>query len=58
MGEYIDKMKGKLNQAQGEMTKDDSKVVKGHIQEKKGELKGAFERGKTRVKDALDDKNV
>lgn len=58
MGEYTDKIKGKINQTTGKMTDDDTKVAKGNLQEKKGELKGAFERGKARVKDALEDKDV
>jgi len=56
MGELEDKAKGKMNQIKGIVTGDDATKMKGELQEKKGELKGAFERGKARVKDAIDQK--
>lgn len=54
MGELIDKAKGKMNQVQGEATGDETKQAKGHAQEQKGNVKGAFEKGKERVKEALE----
>ena len=54
MGEYTDKIKGVGNQIKGDLTGDDATKVKGVIQEKKGEIKGAFERVKNKVKDGLD----
>ena len=56
MGEIQDKAQGKMNQIKGIVTNDEGTKLKGELQEKKGELKGAFERGKARVKDAIDDK--
>ena len=58
MGEYTDKIKGKVNQIKGTLTDDDSTRAKGEAQEKKGEAKGAFERGKAKVKETFEDKNV
>lgn len=53
MGEYTDKIKGKANQIRGVATDDETTRTKGDLQEQKGRMKGAFERGKARVKDAL-----
>ena len=58
MGEYTDKIKGNVNQVKGDLTDDESTRTKGDLQEKKGEMKGSFERAKNRVKDTLEDKNV
>lgn len=54
MGELIDKTKGKMNQVKGDLTNDEATRQKGVLQEKMGEAKGAFERGKARVKDAIE----
>lgn len=56
MGELIDKTKGKMNQIKGEVLNDDAARIKGDAQVAKGEMKGAFERGKDAVKDAIDKK--
>ena len=56
MGEFTDKIKGKTNQIKGDVTDDKSTRTKGDMQEQKGRLKGAFERGKARVKDAMNKK--
>ena len=37
-----DKMKGKTNQIVGDATGDKSQSLKGHAQEAKGDVKGAF----------------
>ena len=54
MGEYTDKIKGIGNQIKGDLTDNDATRAKGVVQEKKGEVKGAFERVKNKVKDAID----
>jgi uncharacterized protein YjbJ (UPF0337 family) len=43
MGELIDKVKGKIKQAEGGLTGDRSKQVEGYIEEKKGQVKEAVE---------------
>jgi uncharacterized protein YjbJ (UPF0337 family) len=54
MGELIDKAKGKANQVKGDLTNDEATRTKGDMQEQMGRAKGAFERGKARVKDAIE----
>lgn len=39
-----DKIKGKTNQAVGDITNDDSRKLKGHAQEKKGDVKDSLRR--------------
>lgn len=58
MGEIIDKLKGKANQIKGTVTDDETTRTKGDLQEKKGEVKGGFERIKTDIKDTFDDRQV
>lgn len=55
MGEFIDKVKGKVKQAQGRVTGDKAKEAEGVADEAKGKAKGAFEEIKTDVKRALRD---
>lgn len=56
MGELTDKAKGKANQIKGVVTGDESTKTKGEAQERMGRAKGAFERAKARIKDALEKK--
>lgn len=56
MGEFTDKIKGKINEIKGETTGDETTRRKGEMQQQKGRLKGAFERGKARMKDVLNKK--
>lgn len=56
MGEFTDKIKGKINEIKGETTGDETTRQKGELQQQKGRLKGAFERGKARMKDVLNKK--
>lgn len=53
MGELIDKAKGKIKQAAGDVTGDDSLKAEGTVDELKGKAKGAVEDVKHAVKDAL-----
>jgi uncharacterized protein YjbJ (UPF0337 family) len=53
MGEIIDKVKGKLKQAEGELTNDPVRKAEGQLDELKGNIKGAFEDVKSDVKKAL-----
>ena len=53
MGELIDKVKGKVKQAAGNLTGDKKLQHEGEIDEAKGNLKGAVEDVKHAVKDAL-----
>lgn len=53
MGEIIDKLKGKLKQAEGEITNDPVRKAEGQLDELKGHVKGAFEDIKHDVKKAL-----
>jgi uncharacterized protein YjbJ (UPF0337 family) len=55
MGEIIDKVKGKLKQAQGRATGDKAREAEGVADEAKGNAKGAFEEIKTDVKRAVRD---
>ena len=50
MGELIDKVKGKVKQAQGRVTGNKAKEAEGVMDELKGKAKGAFEEAKTDVK--------
>jgi uncharacterized protein YjbJ (UPF0337 family) len=43
MGEILDKLKGKLKQVEGAITGDRKKQVEGVVDEKKGDVKRAFE---------------
>jgi uncharacterized protein YjbJ (UPF0337 family) len=53
MGEIIDKLKGKLKQAEGAITNDPVRKAEGQLDELKGNVKGAFEEVKNDVKKAL-----
>ncbi len=53
MGELIDKMKGKLKQAEGDLTGDRARKAEGLVDEVKGSIKGAFEELKHGVKKAM-----
>ena len=53
MGEFIDKAKGKMKQAEGRVTGDRVREGQGVLEEKKGEAKGAFEDLKQRAKRAF-----
>ncbi len=56
MGELIDKAKGKIKQAAGDATGNDSLKGEGVIDEAKGKVKGAFEDVKQAVKDVAQPK--
>jgi uncharacterized protein YjbJ (UPF0337 family) len=51
MGELIDKAKGKIKQAAGDLTDDDKLKGEGKVDEAKGKVKGGFEELKHAVKD-------
>ena len=53
MGEIIDKLKGKLKEAEGEITNDPVRKAEGQLDQLKGSVKGAFEEVKHEVKKAL-----
>lgn len=53
MGELVDKIKGKAKQAAGRATNDKGMEAEGHVDEAKGDAKGAFEELKTDVKRAV-----
>jgi uncharacterized protein YjbJ (UPF0337 family) len=53
MGEIIDKVKGKVKQAVGNLAGDKKLENEGKIDEAKGNVKGAVEEVKHAVKDAL-----
>ena len=53
MGELIDKAKGKAKQVEGSISGDHGRQAEGLIDEKKGDLKGRFERLKQGIKDAF-----
>jgi uncharacterized protein YjbJ (UPF0337 family) len=55
MGELIDKIKGKVKQAQGRLTGDRATEAEGVADEVKGNAKGAFEEIKTDVKRSVRD---
>ena len=50
MGELIDKVKGKIKQAEGGLTGDRQTQVEGVIDEKKGQMKEGFERVKQAIR--------
>lgn len=50
MGELIDKAKGKIKQVEGELTGDRSRKAEGVVDEKKGDLKEAFENVKRDIR--------
>ncbi len=53
MGEIIDKLKGKLKEAEGAITNDPVRKAEGQLDQLKGSVKGAFEEVKHEVKKAL-----
>ena len=53
MGELIDKVKGKAKQVEGSITGDRGRQAEGLVEEKKGDLKGGFERVKQDIKDTF-----
>jgi uncharacterized protein YjbJ (UPF0337 family) len=52
MGELIDRVKGKVKQAEGRLTGNRGKEAEGVMDELKGKAKGAFEDLKADVKSA------
>ena len=56
MGELIDKVKGKVKQAEGRATGNPSREAEGVADELKGKVKGAFEDIKSDAKRALRDR--
>lgn len=55
MGELIDKVKGKIKQAEGRVTGNPTREAEGVADELKGKAKGAFEDIKSDAKRALRD---
>jgi uncharacterized protein YjbJ (UPF0337 family) len=53
MGELIDKVKGKIKQAEGRVTGNPAREAEGVADETKGNAKGAFEDIKSDVKRAM-----
>ena len=53
MGELIDKAKGKAKEAAGAATGDRKLEGEGKVDQAKGEVKGAFEKVKQGVKEAV-----
>jgi len=53
MGELIDKVKGKVKQAEGRVTGNPAREAEGVADELKGKAKGAFEEAKSDAKRAL-----
>lgn len=53
MGEIIDKVKGKIEQAAGKVTGDKKLEHQGDIDEAKGNVKGVVEDVKHAIKDAV-----
>jgi len=53
MGEFIDKVKGKVKQAEGRATGNPARETEGVADELKGKAKGAFEEIKTDAKRAV-----
>jgi uncharacterized protein YjbJ (UPF0337 family) len=51
MGEFIDKVKGRIKQAAGTLAGDKRLKHEGQVDEAKGEMKGAMEDVKHAVKD-------
>ncbi len=58
MGELIDKAKGKIKQAAGKATGNDSLAGEGVVDEAKGKAKGAFEEVKQAAKDIVQPKTT
>jgi len=50
MGELIDKAKGKIKQVEGDLTGNRVRKAEGVVDEKKGELKEAFENVKRDIR--------
>ncbi len=55
MGEFVDKTKGKIKQAVGKLTGNDSLRREGVRDEAKGKVEGAAKDAKHAVKDAVKD---
>ncbi|HLL23768.1 MAG TPA: hypothetical protein VK427_16630 [Kofleriaceae bacterium] len=55
MGALTDKVKGKLMKAEGQVTDDKVRETQGTAVETKGKVKGAIDRGVTKVKAAVSD---
>jgi uncharacterized protein YjbJ (UPF0337 family) len=53
MGEWIDKVKGKVKQMEGSISGDHGRQAEGLIEEKKGDMKGRLERIKQGIKDVF-----
>lgn len=53
MGELIDKVKGKIKQAEGRATGNPAREAEGVADELKGKAKGAFEEAKSDAKRAM-----
>jgi len=53
MGEFIDKVKGKVKQAEGRATGNPVREAEGVADELKGKAKGAFEEAKSDAKRAM-----
>lgn len=51
MGEIIDKVKGKVKQAEGDLTGDGLRKAEGKLDELKGKVKGKFEELKHDIKE-------
>jgi uncharacterized protein YjbJ (UPF0337 family) len=57
MGELIDKAKGKVKETVGVATGDRELEGEGKVDTAKGNVKGAFEKAKQKVKEAVDPKH-
>jgi uncharacterized protein YjbJ (UPF0337 family) len=55
MGEIIDKVKGKVKQAEGEITGNQQRKAEGKLDELKGDMKGKFEDLKHDIEDVKHD---
>ncbi|MHB8874121.1 MAG: CsbD family protein [Myxococcaceae bacterium] len=53
MGEFIDKLKGRVKKIVGKASGDRSMQAEGHVDEAKGRAKGAFEEAKQGVKKVI-----
>jgi uncharacterized protein YjbJ (UPF0337 family) len=59
MGGTMDKLKGKLKKAEGDLTDDKVRQGQGWVEEKKGEVEQKIERAKERIDEKFDkDKDV
>ena len=54
MGANIDKLKGKLKKAEGELTGDKVREGQGWVEEKKGDVEGAIDKVADKVNEKLD----